>query len=304
LAKENVEKKQPRKQKRSNRLRPELQSEFAPFLQVIERSSRAVLFVDYDGTLAPFRTERDHAYPYPGVASLLQEIIRNGRTRVVVVSGREATEVLPLLNIRPEPEVWGVHGLQRLRADGGVDMPLLDERTMDGLSDADGWLSYQRLRHVAEVKTGSIAAHWRGLDELATEDIRARVLLGWRPIAEHSELDLLQFDGGVEIRARQADKGAAVRKLLREFETGTPTAYLGDDATDESAFLVINNLAKNDRTSKTRAITVLVRPERRPTAAQFWLKPPEELLDFLNQWLRACSEKQLCNSGAAAAMKL
>ena len=32
---------------------------------------------------------------------LLQEIVRNGRTRVVVISGRDASEVLPLLNIHP-----------------------------------------------------------------------------------------------------------------------------------------------------------------------------------------------------------
>jgi trehalose 6-phosphate phosphatase len=269
-----------------------VQSLFAPFLQAVTHASQAALLLDYDGTLAPFHARRDQAYPYPGVALLLQEIVRNGRTRVAVFSGRDARDVLPLLNIHPNPEVWGIHGLQRLRAGGGMEMLQLDERTLDGLSDADRWLGYMQLRYVAEFKAGSIAVHWRGLSEIAVEDLRARVLLGWRPIAEHSGLDLLQFDGGVEIRATEADKGDAVRTFLNEINPDTPVAYLGDDSTDESALRAMNG----------RGISVLVRPEWRQTAAQFWLKPPEELLDFLALWLKACLEHDTLHRGTAAAV--
>ena len=277
----------------SNAVRPEVQSHFALFLQTVSRASQAYLLLDYDGTLAPFHAERDLAYPYPGVATVLQEIVRNGRTRVVVISGREANEVLPLLNIHPCPEVWGIHVLQRLRTDGSMEMPRLNERTLNGLSDADRWLGYQQLRYVAEFKNGSIAIHWRGLNEIEAEDLRSRVLLGWRPIAESRGLDLLQFDGGVEIRAHEADKGDAVRTFLGEIRSATPVAYLGDDATDESAFRAIEG----------RGMSVLVRPTWRQTAAQFWLKPPDELIDFLGLWLKACVKHDALDSGAAAAVK-
>jgi len=273
-------------------LREELQFQFAPFLRTVAQVSRVVLLLDYDGTLAPFHATRDQAYPYPGVALALQEIVRNGRTRVVVVSGRDASEVLPLLNIHPHPELWGVHGLQRLKTDGRMEMACLDERTLNGLADADRWLSYQQLRYVAEFKAGSIAIHWRGLNETVTQELRSRVLLGWRPIAEYSGLGLLEFDGGVEIRARQADKGEAVRAFLSEISPDTPVAYLGDDSTDESAFRAIEG----------RGISVLVRPEWRPTAAQLWLKPPDELLDFLGLWLKVCIQPNGFDSGAAAAV--
>jgi trehalose 6-phosphate phosphatase len=273
-------------------LSPEVESQVAPFLQTVAQAPEAVLLLDYDGTLAPFHTVRHQAYPYPGVALILQEIIRNGHTKVVVVSGRDAREILPLLNIHPRPEVWGVHGLQRLKTDGRLEMPRLDERTLDGLSDADRWLSYLQLRYVAEFKTGSIAIHWRGLSEIDAEELRSRVMLGWRPIAEASNLDLLQFDGGVEIRARAADKGDAVRAYLSEINPDAPTAYLGDDATDESAF----------RAMAGRGISVLVRPTWRPTAAQFWLKPPEQLLEFLSRWLKICVEHNDFKNGAAAAV--
>jgi trehalose 6-phosphate phosphatase len=278
-------------------LRPEVQSQFTPFLQTVAHASHAVLLLDYDGTLAPFHTRRDQAYPYPGVALLLQEIVRNGRTRVVVITGRDAEDVVPLLNVHPRPEIWGVHGLQRMNTDGSTEMPQLDERTLNGLSDADRWLGYQQLRHTAEFKAGSIAVHWRGLSENDAENLRARVLLGWRPIAEHSGLNLLEFDGGVEIRAFAADKGDAVRAFLGEISSDTPVAYLGDDNTDESAFG-----AMLERVEQGSGISVLVRPLWRETAAQFWLKPPDELLDFLGLWLKTCAEHQALDGGAAAAV--
>ena len=86
-------------------MRPEVQTELTPFLKTVAASSEAALLLDYDGTLAPFRTRRDQAYPYPGVALVLQEIVRDCRTRVVVMSGRDASDVLPFLNIHPRPEV-------------------------------------------------------------------------------------------------------------------------------------------------------------------------------------------------------
>src|SRR5712692_6196620 len=155
-------------------------------------------------------------------------------------------------------------------------MPRLDEKTLNGLLDADRWLDYQQVRHNAEFKAGSIAIHWRGMSEEDAEDLRARVLLGWRRIAEYSGLDLLDFDGGIEIRASQADKGDAVRTFLSEISPDIPAAFLGDDITDESAF----------RAMQGRGISVLVRPRWRKTEAQFWLK--------------ACTEHNALDSGMAA----
>lgn len=258
-------------------------------LRAVARSPQSLLMLDYDGTIAPFRQDPAQALPYPGVSPLLQQIIRTGRTRLVIISGREAGEVIPLLDIDPHPEIWGLHGLQRLRSDGSVDLSSLDERTVADLAAAEDWLRYQQLEHKAEFKTGSIALHWRGLDECEAESVRGRALLGWRPLAKYTRLALLEFDGGIEIRAHDADKGDAVRTILNEMNPGTPTAYLGDDATDEHAFEAVNG----------RGLSILARARLRKTAAQLWLKPPDEVLDFLNRWLHACQEQDLFSSDTA-----
>lgn len=273
-------------------LKAETQFRIERFLGTVARAQQSLLLLDYDGTLAPFRKERDQAFPYRGSAQLLEEIVGSGRTRVVIISGRDASETIPLLGVAPIPEVWGLHGLQRRKPDGSIETVRIEERYLEALSDANRWLDCQHLRHAAEFKTGSIAVHWRGLPNSEMKELRGRLLAGWKPIAEHTGMELLEFDGGIEIRAPQADKGDVVRIVLSEMEPDTPAAYLGDDATDERAFQAI----------LARGLSVLVRPRRRQTAAQLWLKPPGELLDFLSRWLDAVRGRDALGGKASAAV--
>src|SRR5271166_4738211 len=257
-------------------LKPQVES----FLKLVARAPRSLLMLDFDGTLAPFRRDRKNAAPYPGVVSMLQEILGIGNTRVVIISGRDVTETVPLLSIKPHPEVWGLHGLQRLKADGSVELRDLDQSTIQGLAAAELWLRSENLLEATEFKSGSIAVHWRDLAESEAETMRDRVIQGWADIAKRFDLGVMDFDGGVEIRSPKINKGTAVRTILDEMDPEAPAAYLGDDNTDEDAFEAING----------RGLSILARPELRPTAAQVWLRPPEELLALLAAWLEACRE--------------
>jgi len=82
----------------------------------------------------------------------------------------------------------------------------------------------------------------------------------------------------MELKARSANKGDAVRTLLAETNTETVAAYLGDDMTDEDAFRAIAG----------RGLSVLVRNTYRSTAAEVWLKPPGEVVQFFTEWIHAC----------------
>ena len=92
-------------------------------------------------------------------------------------------------------------------------------------------------------------------------------------------LSLLEFESGLELRAGR-DKGEAVEAIIEETGTGGPVAFLGDDLTDELAFRAVNAAAGAH-------LSVLVRREPRETAADVWLKPPGELLGFLERWISA-----------------
>lgn len=262
-------------------MNPNMNPQVESLLREVARADQSLLMLDYDGTIAPFRQDPERAFPYPGFSPLLQQIVRTGKTRLVIISGRDAGNVVPLLNIDPHPEVWGLHGLQRLKPDGSIEVSPLDQATLTALVAAENWLFCQDLLYAAELKTGSIAVHWRGRSECEAEAIRGRVLPGWTMIAKDTGLNLLEFDGGIEIAASEADKGDAVRTILSEMNPDIPAAYLGDDTTDESAFQALNG----------RGLSILVGPRRRSTAAQLWLTPPDEVLDLLNRWLQACQER-------------
>ena len=256
------------------------------FLESVGRAPRSVLMLDYDGTLAPFHVDRQKAVPYAGVTGLLQQIIDKGRTRVVIVTGRDAREISQLLPLQPMPEIWGSHGLQRLLPDGSCEMPEIPAEVAEVLDSARRWLDYQGLHDLAEIKPGSIAVHWRALEESAAEELRGKVLVGWFSIAERASLKLLEFDGGIEMRMPDPDKGYAVQTVLGEIDPHAPAAYLGDDLTDERAF----------RALAGRGLSVLVRPRQRRSEAHVWLKPPEQLLDFLSRWLSAIEATELARS--------
>jgi len=226
--------------------------------------------------------ERDKATPYPGVTTALQEILSNTRTQVFIVTGRKTDDIVSLLGVYPYPVIWGLHGAQRRNPNGAVEMTCVDEDLVQALMEADGWLQAQELQQAAEYKPGSIAVHWRGRNEAEAKDIRRLVLMGWSRIAQHRKVELLEFDGGVEMRPPEPDKGDAVREILQQLPASTPVAYLGDDTTDEHAFEALEG----------RGLRVLVRPEWRETAADIWIKPPDELLDFLGKWRQANPHKR------------
>lgn len=248
---------------------------YAPFLKQLSSAPARVLLLDYDGTLAPFVVDRTLARPYPEVPDLVGRIMAQG-TRVVLVSGRPVRELLLLSGISPQPEVWGSHGLERLMADGRYEVSSVPAH-QDALLAAAALLRDAGLESQTEVKPGGVAVHWRGMDAIKAEKLAKEVPRLWKPLLDRAALRLLEFDGGLEIRVAGAGKGDAVRVILKEAGPGAAVAYLGDDQTDEDAF----------RALKGNGLTALVRPHSRPTTADIWLQPPHELLQFLQEWLRA-----------------
>jgi trehalose-phosphatase len=249
------------------------------FFSRLNAAPASVLLLDYDGTLAPFQTERDRAYPYPGVVPILESIAGCDKTRVIVISGRPVHEVQVLLAPLKRLELWGAHGLEHLLPNGAYRQTAIDPESAKTLGQAEQWLNVAGIVSLAEIKPGGIAVHWRGLPDAEIEKVQARTRDGWTALTGRSGLKLLEFEGGVELRVARPDKGDAVASILEDLAPNTQIAFLGDDLTDEDAFRALND----------RGLSVLVRSEHRETNAKAWLRPPSELIAFLEQWLRSIS---------------
>jgi len=243
------------------------------FFQRLRRADARILLLDFDGTLAPFGSDRRDVRVYPGVADRLRSILEAPRSNVVLVSGRPALDLVTRLPLPAGLAIWGSHGIERVRDGGrleGLELPRATRAALDDEAariEARGW--GERL----ERKPYGIAVHWRGLNAEAAALIETEIAGRWARLRPPG-FELHPFDEGLELRVGGRDKGDAVRAVLAESGGEVAAAYLGDDLTDEDAFRAIQG----------KGLGVLVRRALRETAADLWLEPPDELHAFLERW--------------------
>ena len=247
------------------------------FFELLQKAQTKALLLDFDGTLAPFHPDPQAVVLYPGVADLLNTLLEHRKTRVVLVTGRSTQSIVPLLKLARRPEIWGSHGLERLHPDGRYDLAPVDESASQGLTQARQWAVEHRLLGKCDEKPGCLALNLRGLAPDQARTIRDRAVHDWSRIAVDAGLAFQETDGGLELRVPSKNKGDAVRAVRFEIGPDAPLAYLGDDVTDEDAFRALGQ----------KDIGVLVRLELRTTAADIWIRPPDELRGFLESWIRA-----------------
>lgn len=258
---------------------PEAAEKLEEFFRSVAGSASPLLLLDYDGTLAGFRINRFEARPWAGVRELLAKIQRDGRTRMVVITGRPAAEINAMLKLDTPVEVWGLHGAERLYPDGRRELEEASPLALKKLDELRDRLRDDAFGGLFEDKANAVVMHWRGHSPRQAKLIERKTRALFEPLAEMDGLSLLDFEAGMELRVGR-DKGGAIHAIIEQAAPGRPVTYLGDDLTDEEGFRAINEAGAPH-------LSVLMRREWRETAAEVWLRPPAELRWFLNQWIRA-----------------
>ena len=262
------------------------------FFAALAAASSSLLLLDYDGTLAGFRVDRFKARPWAGITELLERIQRQGTTRIAVITGRPSAEIPPLLGLKLHPEVWGLHGAERLHPDGRCVLDRPPAATRARLNALRRQLKRDPLGGLFEDKRNAAVMHWRGRPPEQAKVIEARTRAVFEPLARLDGLRLLKFESGLELRSGR-DKGGAVAALLAESARSVPVTYLGDDITDEPAFSAVN-------AASGPHLSVLMRRAPRRTEAEVWLRPPAEMRWFLRRWLDARSQARAWGTNGRA----
>jgi trehalose-phosphatase len=245
------------------------------FWEVVGAAEHRSLVLDYDGTLAPFRAERMKAYPLDGVVELLKTIRDETETHLAIMTGRPLEELLALLGDIDIP-VSASQGSEFMFPDGRREALVPSERQLERLDRAEEEARTAAPEGRIERKIAGVALHTRGMDPEDAHTIESRICGTWEQDSHDYGLDCRFFNGGIELRIKNVDKGTALNALLENRPAESLCVYLGDDETDEDAMLVLRG----------RGYGIKVGNPGVPTYAQGRLDGPEDVREFLRSWIR------------------
>jgi trehalose 6-phosphate phosphatase len=221
-----------------------------------EEPGRTAILTDVDGTLAPI-VERAEAAAVPAPAREVLAALSERYALVGCISGRQAQDARRLVGL-DSLAYAGNHGLELLLP--GEEAPRPDpsvagreREAAEFLASLDGArLEAAGLR--LEDKGPIQALHWRGSDDEAAAQSRARELAneagraGLEPRWGRKVLELRPVGGG--------GKDGAVASLLVDDRLDR-AAYAGDDRTDLDAFRRLRELSEEGQLSAAVCVGVL-----------------------------------------------
>ena len=198
-------------------------------------SKKALMLLDYDGTLASFKNNPQDAKPDADLLELLDNLNKNNNTDVIIISGRD----------RETFEQWFHDKNYNLITDHGVwlktktsDWKMLERLKTEWMENIKPVLETFVDRTPGtfiEQKKYSLAWHYRQADpELAKiRTIELNTVL--TSLISNNDLTVLQGNKVIEIKSSNVNKGRAASTWLVDHAYDFIFA-IGDDWTDEYMF--------------------------------------------------------------------
>lgn len=190
-------------------------------------SSKAALFLEFDGTLAPIAPRPQDVRVPLWVVPVLRQLQERLDGAVALVSGRPLSGLDGLLRPLRLPAA-GVHGVERRLSDGRIrvcsaELPSFVRQAAEVLAQRNPSL-------LIEPKPGALAVHFRSRPELESHCL----LLLRAALLGAEDWEMLRGPCVAEVKPRRVSKGRAVAAFLAEpaFNGHVPV-YVGFDGSDE-----------------------------------------------------------------------
>ena len=214
--------------------------------RLLDRPGRAVVALDFDGTLAPIVADPGQARAHPDAVPALSRLAPH-LAAVAVVTGRPAELAVRYGGFAGAPSlerllVLGAYGAERWDAATGAVRKPPPHPGVGAARDALPGLLASAGPDTGvhtEDKGGSVAVHTRRAADPAASFQRLREPL--TALAEQHGLTLEPGRMVLELRPPGMDKGMALTRLARETEAET-LLYAGDDLGDLAAFAAVDAL--------------------------------------------------------------
>jgi trehalose 6-phosphate phosphatase len=240
-------------------------------LAELARAPRLLVALDFDGVLAPIVDVPSAARPLPASAEAVRALAGLPNTTVALVSGRGLADLGAVSGIDSPVRLVGSHGAEL--DDDGEGTGLLDDEQRARKAELASALAelIDGAPGVAlEDKPAGIAVHVRNADPA----VGARTLDAVRGgPATWSGVEATEGKAVLDLAVVQVSKGAAI-DVLRERLGADAVLFVGDDVTDETAFV------------RMRDRDVGVKVGEGDTAAAYRVEAPEDVTALLER-LRA-----------------
>jgi trehalose-phosphatase len=244
------------------------------------RAERVFFFLDFDGTLTPLVSLPSSAVCSPEGKALLEKLRDVPKVSLAIVSGRSLDDVRQRVGIAGIFYV-GNHGLEIQEASGASRGPISPPQREDLatllliLQESIGKIPGL----LFEDKGSILAVHYRNSPPGSEDLILARLEEAAKPWA--GRWRIAQGKKVLEIQPdMDFSKGRAVEEILARMGEDLLPIFIGDDRTDEDGFRVI----------RSRGISIRVGLPRVPSDAEYFLKDPSEVQQFLRRCLEVLAE--------------
>jgi trehalose 6-phosphate phosphatase len=197
------------------------------------------LFLDVDGTLLEFAETPQGVHVPASLKQMLDEVRSRLDGALALVSGRSLASLdqlfSPLRFIAS-----GVHGCERRAPNGNVMRPEIDAASIARARHELGEFVRSHEGLLLEDKHYALAVHFRRAPELENEVYRVM-----NDVQSHlGPIFALQAGKSVlELRPGAWTKGTSITAFMQEAPfVGRTPVFVGDDVTDEDAFVVVNEM--------------------------------------------------------------
>lgn len=202
----------------------------------LRSSPKVALFLDFDGTLVDIAPRPDLVKIGQSLPTLIERLAERLDGRMAVISGR-AIEVLDHMLGPIDVAMAGSHGGE-FRPSGNEEVHSLADPLPDSIAHPLGAFAREHGDLLVERKPFSMAVHYRD-----HPGMREPLLAAARGIAIGHGASVKEGKMVVEVVMPGSDKGSAVAKFMEmPAFAGAMPYFVGDDLTDEDAFLTVAEL--------------------------------------------------------------
>ncbi|OTU46608.1 trehalose-phosphatase [Acinetobacter pittii] len=193
------------------------------------------MFLDIDGTLAPFQINPEHSFIPNTTLEIIKKITKLN-IPVIAITGRDVDTASKLLHPIEVP-IAGLHGLDIYFDSGNYIRPDLSQINFEKLKQDIQKSCEKHPELLIEDKKYSIALHYRKNPDLENHAINIMQQIN----LNHPHLKINKGKFVIELIPNQADKGKAIKTILNHLNLPSVfPIFIGDDLTDESGFVFIN----------------------------------------------------------------